>query len=298
MTRAFSSRVFRFAPSPNGHLHLGHAYSALLNFRLARDSAGRLLLRIENIDLDRCRREFEEGIFEDLRWLGMEWETPVRRQSEHFCDYARALASLSSRGLTYPCFCSRRDILEAVAGKPGWPVDPDGSPLYPGICKGLSEKNRQRRLAAGEPASLRIDMAAALAQLTGPLEWLEASRGDKTTFVRANASVWGDTLLSRKDIPASYHIAVVVDDALQEVTDVARGEDLFMATSLHRLLQSLLGLPAPTYLHHALMRDANGRKLSKSSMAKSIRALREEGYSPAKVVGMLSPDVITAPANS
>jgi glutamyl-Q tRNA(Asp) synthetase len=296
MTRSFTNRVFRFAPSSNGYLHLGHAYSALLNFALAQAAEGRFLLRIEDIDIERCRFEFEQAIYEDLGWFGLSWETPVRRQSEHFQDYASALVKLSTQGLTYPCFCSRREIIDAVAGQAGWPRDPDGSPLYPGICKHLSQEERQRRISAGEPAALRIDMEAALAKVGRDLDWREIGPDSQARDVAAEPSLWGDAMLSRKDIPASYHIAVVVDDALQAVTDVVRGEDLFMATGLHRLLQTLLDLPAPSYRHHALLRDASGRKLSKSARAKSVRALREEGLSPAAVRDRLSPDLIFAGA--
>jgi glutamyl-Q tRNA(Asp) synthetase len=296
MTRSFTNRGFRFAPSSNGYLHLGHAYSALLNSAMARAVGGRLLLRIEDIDVERCRFEFEQAIYEDLGWLGFSWETPVRRQSEHFPDYANALAKLSARGLIYPCFCSRRDIMDAVAGRSGWPRDPDGSPLYPGLCKHLSKEELQRRLSAGEPAALRIDMEAAIAKAGRHLDWRELGPGSQARDVTADPALWGDAILSRKDIYASYHIAVVVDDAVQGVTDVVRGEDLFMATGLHRLLQALLDLPAPAYRHHALLRDASGRKLSKSSRAKPIRALREEGFSPAAVRDRLSPDLIFADA--
>jgi glutamyl-Q tRNA(Asp) synthetase len=296
MTRSFANRVFRFAPSSNGYLHLGHAYSAMLNFVMARAAGGRLLLRIEDIDIERCRFEFERAIYEDLGWLGVSWETPVRRQSEHFPEYESALAKLSAQGLIYPCFCSRRDIIDAAAGRTGWPRDPDGSPLYPGICKHLSREERQRRILAGEPAALRIDMEAAIAKAGSHLDWREMGPDSQARDVAAQPSLWGDAMLSRKDIPASYHIAVVVDDALQGVTDVVRGEDLFMATGLHRLLQVLLDLPAPSYRHHALLRDASGRKLSKSSSAKPIRALREEGFSPAAVRDKLSPDLIFADA--
>ena len=289
MTRSFTNRVFRFAPSSNGYLHLGHAYSALLNFAMARAAGGRLLLRIEDIDIDRCRFEYEQAIYEDLGWLGLTWETPVRRQSEHFPDYANALAKLSVQGLTYPCFCTRRDIMDAAAPQTNWPRDPDGSPLYPGICKHLSRDEQQRRISAGEAAALRIDMDAALAKVGRPLYWREMGPDLDARDVAAEPSLWGDALLSRKDIPASYHIAVVVDDALQGVTDVVRGEDLFMATGLHRLLQVLLDVPAPSYRHHTLLRDASGRKLSKSSRAKSIRALRNEGLSAAAVRDKLSP---------
>lgn len=296
MTRSFANRVFRFAPSSNGYLHLGHAYSALLNFSIARATGGRLLLRIEDIDVDRCRFEYEQAIYEDLGWLGLTWETPVRRQSEHFPDYASALAKLSMQGLTYPCFCSRRDIMDAASRQANWPRDPDGSPLYPGICKHLSRDEQQRRIAAGEAAALRIDMDAALAKAGRHLYWREMGPDLAARDVAAEPSLWGDALLSRKDIPASYHIAVVVDDALQGVTDVVRGEDLFMATGLHRLLQVLLDIPAPSYRHHSLLRDASGRKLSKSARAKSIRALRNEGLSVAAVRDKLSPGLTFADA--
>ncbi|MGH6836519.1 MAG: tRNA glutamyl-Q(34) synthetase GluQRS [Methylocella sp.] len=294
MTRSFTNRVFRFAPSSNGYLHLGHAYSALLNFDMARAAGGRFLLRIEDIDIERCRFELEQAIYEDLGWLGLAWETPVRRQSEHFSDYASALAKLSAQGLTYPCFCTRGEIMQAVAGRIGWPRDPDGSPLYPGICKQLSRQEQQRRIAAGQPAALRIDMEAAIAKAGRGLAWREMGHAAQTLEVAAEPALWGDTALARKDIPASYHIAAVVDDALQGVTDVVRGEDLFLATSLHRLLQTLLDLPAPAYRHHALLRDASGQKLSKSSRAKSLRALRQDGLSPAALQERLWSDPILA----
>jgi glutamyl-Q tRNA(Asp) synthetase len=283
VTRSFPSRVFRFAPSSNGYLHLGHAYSALLNYDLARDTCGRFLLRIENIDTERCQIEFEQAICEDLGWLGLSWERPVRRQSEHFADYFCALEKLSKLGLTYPCFCSRGEIMNAIAGREGWPCDPDGSPLYPGTCKHLPEQEIRRRLSAGEPAALRIDMEAALGRVRRDLFWREMRPDSRVHEVTAEPARWGDAAISRKDIRASYHIAVVVDDALQCVTDVVRGEDLFPATSLHCLLQSLLELPAPLYRHHVLMRDASGRKLSKSLKAKSLRSMRQEGLSPASV---------------
>jgi glutamyl-Q tRNA(Asp) synthetase len=294
MTRSFTNRVFRFAPSSNGYLHLGHAYSALLNFDMARAAGGRFLLRIEDIDIERCRSEFEQAIYEDLGWLGLAWELPVRRQFEHFSEYTSALARLSAQGLTYPCFCSRGDIMNAVAGRTGWPRDPDGSPLYPGTCKRLSGEEQHRRISAGRPAALRIDMETAIAKAGRKLAWHEMGPSTHAHEVAAEPALWGDATLSRKDIPASYHIAVVVDDALQGVTDVVRGEDLFLATSLHRLLQVLLDLPAPAYHHHALLRDASGQKLSKSSRAKSLRALRQEGVSPAAVKERLAADPILA----
>ena len=272
-----STPLLRFAPSPNGYLHLGHAYSAFRNAQLARDLGGSLLLRIEDIDVDRCRREFEDAIYEDLRWLGIEWQEPVRRQSEHFSDYSCALEDLTDRGLLYPCFCSRGDISRVVAAAPSWPRDPDGAPLYPGTCRHMSAAERNRRLAAGQHAALRIDMDEALAQAGGRIAWCEYGEGDTPCEVAAEPSVWGDTVVARRDIPTSYHIAVVVDDALQGVSDVVRGMDLFNATSLHRLLQHLLGLPAPNYRHHHLLRDGAGNKLSKSTRAKSIRSIRAAG---------------------
>lgn len=297
MTRSFTSRVFRFAPSSNGYLHLGHAYSALLNYELARETGGRFLLRIEDIDAERCRFEFEQAIYEDLGWLGLSWETPVRHQSEHFPDYARALAKLSALGVTYPCFCSRGNIMNAVAERDRWPRDPDGSPLYPGTCKHLPPEERQRRLSAGQPAALRIDMEAALATIGRKLVWHEIGPTSQIREVAAEPANWGDATLARKDIHASYHIAVVVDDALQGVTDVVRGEDLFLTTSLHRLLQVLLELPAPLYRHHLLLRDASGRKLSKSLKAKSLRSMRQDAIAPADIRNQLSPDLtfVTAP---
>jgi glutamyl-Q tRNA(Asp) synthetase len=292
MTRSFLSHVFRFAPSPNGYLHLGHAYSALINHQMAQTLGGTLLLRMEDIDIGRCRPEFEQAIYEDLRWLGLAWQEPVRRQSEHFDAYAAALARLTKDGLVYPCFCSRSEVGSVLTDQPDWPRDPDGSPLYPGTCKHLSHAERAARLASGQPAALRLDMEAALTRVAGrlgrPLGWREYGGGLQGREVTAEPALWGDAVLSRKDIPASYHIAVVVDDALQGVTDVVRGEDLFQATGLHRLLQVLLDLPAPCYHHHELLRDAAGRKLSKSLRAKSLRTLRHEGLTPEAVTAQFS----------
>lgn len=286
MTRSCSPYVFRFAPSPNGYLHLGHAYSALINARMAQAVGGALLLRIEDIDVARCRPEFEQAIYKDLRWLGLNWEEPVRRQSEHFDAYAGALACLDEQGLIYPCFCSRSEVGSVLAEQPDWPRDPDGSPLYRGTCKHLSKAEREARLAAGQPAALRLDMDAALGRVGErfrEIGWREYGRGMGGRELKAEPALWGDVVLSRKDISTSYHIAVVVDDALQGVTHVVRGEDLLMATGLHRLLQILLDLPAPCYHHHALLRDAGGHKLSKSSHARSLRSLRSEGMTPEAV---------------
>jgi glutamyl-Q tRNA(Asp) synthetase len=287
-----SRPIFRFAPSPNGFLHLGHALSALTNADMARAADGRLLLRIEDIDRTRCRPEYEAAIYEDLAWLGLVWEQPVRRQSEHFDAYREALDRLAAMGLVYPTFESRGDIARLVAAREQagpWPRDPDGVPLYPGMAKELSENERQRRMAQ-QPYALRLDMATALAR-AGELHWRETGHGPngETGSVPANAAQWGDVVLGRKDTPTSYHLAVVIDDALQGVTDVVRGEDLFWATGVHRLLQQLLDLPAPTYHHHRLIRDADGRKLAKSTHATGLRELRAQGATPVdirKLVGL------------
>ncbi|WP_374547591.1 tRNA glutamyl-Q(34) synthetase GluQRS [Rhodoblastus sp.] len=281
-------RVFRFAPSPNGYLHLGHAYSALLNFRWARACGGRMLLRIEDIDRERSRREFEQALLEDLHWLGVHWDAPPRRQSEHLADYSAALDTLARRGLAYPCFCSRADIARACAGKKDWPRDPDGSLLYPGTCRGLSEAARAARMASGAPFSLRLAMTDTLATIEAPLTYREFHEGDSGAVVTATPEVWGDVLIGRRDVPASYHIACVLDDHVQAVTDVVRGVDLEAATGLHRLLQALLDLRTPDYRHHRLVLDGAGKKLSKSSAAPSLRALRRQGLGAADVLADLS----------
>lgn len=279
--------VFRFAPSPNGHLHLGHALSALLNFEMARRAGGTFLLRIEDIDVTRCRKEFEDAIVEDLAWLGLRWPEPVRRQSQHFADYGRALARLESDGLVYPSFDSRAGIARRVAeldAQGSWPRDPDGAPLYPGSARAVAPMERERLLRSGAPYALRLDLAAAVPR-AGPLTWEETGAGPhgEAGRVTAEPQMWGDVVLARKETPTSYHLSVVVDDALQGVTHVVRGEDLFFATSVHRMLQALLGLPEPVYHHHRLFRDANGRKLAKSTGATALRALRRDGLTPAEV---------------
>jgi glutamyl-Q tRNA(Asp) synthetase len=285
--------AFRFAPSPNGYLHLGHAYSAALNAAMARDAGGRLVLRIEDIDAARCRPEYEAAIFEDLRWLGLVWEQPVRRQSEHLAAYAEALAGLTARGLIYPSFESRAEIAALVAEREGsapWPRDPDGAPLYPGTAKALTPAERARRVAGGEPYALRLDMAAALdAAGRVPIAWTETGAGPRgeTGHFAGNPREWGDVVLARKDTPTSYHLSVVVDDALQGITHVVRGWDLFAATGLHRLLQILLELPQPIYHHHRLILDAEGRKLSKSTRATGLRELRAGGAAPAEILSMI-----------
>jgi len=279
--------VFRFAPSPNGYLHLGHALSALINADMARASGGRLLLRVEDIDEARCRPEYEAAIYDDLAWLGLQWEEPVRRQSEHYDDYRAAVAKLESEGLLYPAYESRAGIAAMVAERERegpWPRDPDGVPLYPGAAKEIPEAERRRRIDAGEPYALRLDMAAAVKR-AGALIWNDSGQGPagETGSIAADPAVWGDVILARKETPTSYHLAVVVDDAAQGVTEVVRGQDLFHATAVHRLLQALLGLPAPRYHHHRLILDADGRKLSKSTAATGLRELRAAGAGPADI---------------
>jgi glutamyl-Q tRNA(Asp) synthetase len=279
--------VFRFAPSPNGYLHLGHAYSALLNFDLARQRGGKFLLRIEDIDATRCRPEFEAAIYEDLAWLGMAWEAPVRRQSLHFAAYREAIEKLSAQGLIYPSFESRAEIARLVEAREKdapCPRDPDGAPLYPGAAKSMSPAERQRLMASGAPFALRLDMEAAIAR-AGPLSWTEQGAGPagETGEVVARPEAWGDVILARKETPTSYHLSVVIDDALQDVTDVVRGEDLFWSTSVHRLLQRLLDVPQPVYRHHGLIRDEAGQKLSKSTRATGLRELRAAGVRPADI---------------
>ena len=285
------TRVFRFAPSPNGHLHLGHAYSALVNDDMARQCNGRLLLRIEDIDAARCRPEYEAAICEDLCWLGIDWQHDVRRQSEHFGDYQSAVNKLEAMGLLYPAFESRSEIAALVAERDRqghWPRDPDGVPLYPGRARKMPKAERDRRHREGEPFALRLATDAAVAQ-AGILTWTETGsgpQGQSGTIVAA-PQMWGDVVVARKETPTSYHLAVAVDDALQGVTDVVRGQDLFWSTGIHRLLQALLGLPEPDYHHHKLIVDAAGRKLSKSTLATSLRDLRASGTTPADVRRMV-----------
>jgi glutamyl-Q tRNA(Asp) synthetase len=295
--------VFRFAPSPNGYLHLGHALSALINFEMAQAGSGRLLLRIEDIDATRCRPQYEAAIREDLTWLGITWDEPVRRQSAHLDDYRAALARLEALGLIYPSFESRGEIARLVAERERhgpWPRDPDGAPLYPGVAKALAERERRALMDAGKAYALRLDMAAAMAcagalafgLAWSGLTWSETGAGPagETGMVAARPALWGDVVLARKDIPTSYHLAVTVDDAIQGVSDVVRGQDLFWATGVHRLLQVLLDLPAPRYHHHRLIRGADGQKLSKSTRATALRALRNAGASPFDIREMIGLD--------
>ena len=281
--------TFRFAPSPNGELHLGHAYSALLNLRMARRAGGRLLLRIEDIDITRCTPEFEAGMFRDLEWLGLDWEEPTRRQSGHFPEYKAVLDRLITDELVYPAFMSRGEIRAHIAGTANhgrdWPRDPDGVPLYPPLDKALSMKERRRRIAEDMPFAWRLDVEAAMKTMPAALSWAEFADETMaaTQAVEANPRVWGDVIVARRDIPTSYHLAVVIDDALQGVSHVVRGQDLYSATGVHRLLQELLGLPQPHYFHHRLILGPDGRKLSKSLKDTGLAALRQAGMSPQDV---------------
>lgn len=250
--------LFRFAPSPNGLLHLGHAYSALLNARLADEHKGRLLLRIEDTDESRCRPEFTSAIFEDLAWLGLCWEKPVRIQSEHFQDYDANLASLWAARAVYPCFCSRKQAAAHALTS----CDPDGQPHYGGTCRKLTHAEATERVSKGVIHGWRVNMGAA---------------GDH------QAAVWGDVMIAKRLVGSSYHIAVVTDDAIQGITHVVRGKDIEAATPLHNLLQRLLGLPTPHYLHHDLVLDETGQKLSKSLRSTALRQLRQDGVTPADI---------------
>lgn len=275
--------VTRFAPSPTGYLHLGHAFSALTAWRRARRAGGRFLLRLEDIDPGRCRPEFSAAILEDLAWLGLDWDGEVRIQSAHLRDYRTALDGLAARGLVYPCFCTRTKIAREVAGSAAAPHAPDGVPLYPGTCRRLPEAVRAARLVAGEEHALRLDMARALAVVPGSLDYEEEGKGT----VACEPARFGDVVLARKDAPASYHLCVTHDDALQGVTLVTRGEDLKPATDLHRLLQALLGWPTPRYAHHALLTDAAGRRLAKRDRAKTLRQMRTAGVTPGELMACL-----------
>ena len=261
--------VTRFAPSPTGYLHIGHAYAAMFAAQVA--GPGGFLLRIEDIDATRCRPAFEAAIYEDLAWLGLTWQRPVRRQSEHFTAYRAALDRLDERGLLYPCFCSRTEIQREIAAAAGAPHGPDG-PVYPGSCRSLSTDDQRARMAAGAPYAFRLRMDRARAA-AGPLSWTDDVRGK----IAAAPEKFGDLVLARKETPTSYHLACTLDDAAQDVSLVTRGEDLFESTHVHRLLQALLGLPTPRYRHHRLLTDASGRKFSKRDQAPTLRALRESG---------------------
>lgn len=283
--------VTRFAPSPTGFLHLGHAYAALTAWQAAKSDGGRFLLRIEDIDLARCRNEFEQAIFDDLSWLGVSWELPVRRQSEHFDDYAAAIRSLESRGLAYPCFCTRKEIAAEIARAASAPHSGESNDAsYPGTCRALGAAERAERVAAGCAYALRLNCEKALASIGDrglDFEELGSGPNGETGYQRARRELIGDIVLARKELPASYHVAVVVDDALQGVTLVTRGQDLFPATPVQRLLQAVLDLPKPRYRHHRLILDRDGKKFSKRNRAVTLRTLRTSGTAPADIRCMI-----------
>lgn len=270
--------VTRFAPSPTGLLHLGHVYAAGFAYQAAKADDGRFLVRLEDIDSTRVRPEYEAAIFEDLAWLSMDWLRPVRKQSEHFDDYRAALSKLEAMGLLYPCFCTRKEIQAEIAGADNAPQGPDG-PLYPGICRSRTKAERQDRMASGQPYALRLDVAKAKSLVGAVLRWTDRTHGEHV----ARPEIFGDVVLARKETPTSYHLAVVVDDALQGITLVTRGEDLLPATHLHRLLQGLLDLPVPEWHHHRLITDEQGKRLAKRDHARSLRSLREAGMTAADV---------------
>ncbi len=272
--------ITRFAPSPSGHLHLGHAYSAKLNYDFARKNGGMFILRIEDIDHLRCKLEYEKSIFEDLHWLGLSWPEPVRRQSEHFDDYQQALSKLREMNLLYPCFCTRKDIkkeIEESSRAPHMPpkMGPEGI-IYPGICKKLTQKQIRQKIDDGVPHALRLDMDQALSMIKNPLYWTDLKTGKQ----KADPALLGDVVLARKDFPTSYHLSVVVDDHLQNITNIIRGQDLYYASHFHRLLQHLLGLKTPIYDHHPLLTTKDGNRLAKRDKSITIKSIRENGVKP------------------
>lgn len=274
--------ITRFAPSPSGRLHKGHAYSALLAYRAALKNSGRFILRIEDIDTTRCKAEFTEDIYNDLRWLGLTWETPVRKQSEHFSDYSSALGKLKALDVVYPCFCTRKDIQAEIAAAERAPHGPDG-PLYPGICKKLTRVEGTQLRANNKPHAWRLNLDAALEALEHPLSWHDQVYG----HVPATPEILGDIVLARKDTPTSYHLSVVVDDGLQNITHITRGEDLFHATHIHVVLQKLLGLPTPSYHHHELLTDNEGVRFAKRNKSVTLNDIREHGVSSSMLIDSL-----------
>lgn len=273
--------ITRFAPSPTGPLHLGHAHAAQFAFAAARAEGGRYLVRIEDIDATRCRPEFTTQILDDLAWLGLASDGPVIHQSARLSIYAEVLGGLRAQGLLYPCFCTRAEILAEVARSPAAPHGPDG-PIYPGLCRNVSDHHRQMRITSGEPYAWRLNMAAARAAHPGPLSFLDRDEGT----IQALPEQFGDVVLARKESPTSYHLAVTVDDAAQGITLVTRGQDLAPAAHLHRLLQALLSYPVPDYRFHPLLTDASGKRLSKREGAQSLASLRAQGLTPQAVLAL------------
>jgi glutamyl-Q tRNA(Asp) synthetase len=286
--RTMTPETTRFAPSPTGFLHLGHAYAAIQAAQLAKRTGGRFLVRIEDTDTGRSRREFEEAIFEDLSWLGLEWEEPIRRQSDCFTDYTAALHTLMDKGCVYPCFCTRKEIEAEFRASLGAPQGPDG-PLYPGTCRALGDDERRVRLQRGDSHAWRIDIARGVALTGEHLKFVEHGHGPNGEHgtITAMPNLFGDFVLARKDTPASYHLAVVVDDALQGITTVTRGNDLFPSAHIQRVLQALLGLPTPAYAHHRLILDAQGKRLAKRDNATTLRHIRAQGVTIGEIYEML-----------
>ena len=279
--------ITRFAPSPSGGLHLGHAYSAKLNYDFARENDGEFILRIEDIDHLRCKTEYENSIFVDLHWLGLKWPTPVRRQSDHFDDYATALKKLDDKGLSYPCFCTRRDIREEINESTRAPhlrpkMGPEGL-IYPGICKHLTDTERQQKIADDIPHAMRLDLKKALSLVAETLYWTDLKTGKQ----KAEPALMGDVVLARKDFPTSYHLSVVVDDDIQNITHVIRGEDLYYASHFQRLLQHLLGLNPVIYDHHPLLKTKDGNRLAKRDKSITINSIRESGVDPTELYTLI-----------
>lgn len=277
----------RFAPSPSGDLHLGHAYSAKLNYDFAMENNGEFIIRIEDIDHLRCKVAYEKSIFDDLKWLGLIWPTPVRRQSEHFDDYKMALDKLEHMGLLYPCFCSRKDIRDEINESARAPhMLPKSGPegiIYPGICRHLNDNERREKLKEGQPHALRLNMAKALKLVARPLYWTDAKTGKQ----RADPALLGDVVLARKDFPTSYHLSVVVDDHIQQISHVIRGQDLYYASHIQRLLQHLLGLNTVIYDHHALLTTPDGNRLAKRDKSITLKSIIESGLRPDQIDGLI-----------
>jgi len=266
--------VTRFAPSPSGYLHLGHAYSAIFAYKIAKENNGKFILRMEDIDTTRCKRKYEEAILEDLEWLGLKWSNPVRRQSEHLAYYQEALQKLKCMGLLYPCFCTRSDILTEIMSATDAPHNRT-SFIYPGTCRHLPFNIQKTKLCNNKNHSFRLDIQKAI-KSSKPLYWEEFSKKK----IRVKADYFGDIVIARKDIPTSYHLAVTLDDHIQDISLVTRGADLFESTHIQRMIQSLLGLQVPIYRHHQLLKTSKGKRFAKRNRSLTLRNLRKSGYAP------------------